>query len=99
MGRVSALPPAVAKLFWELDPSSIDVRAHRAYVMGRVMDRGGWAAMKWLRQTYSLDDLRAYLEGRGGQRLAPRERAYWSLIAGVPVLPARGGGRPSWAGP
>jgi hypothetical protein len=96
---VSGLIPPVAKLFWELDPETIDLRAHRAYVIGRVMERGGWLAMKWLRETYSTEDLREFLGSRRGRALAPRERAYWCLVVGIEATPARGGGRPAWAGP
>lgn len=92
------LPADVARLFWDTDPEQVDLRAHRDYVMERVMSRGGWAAMCWLRETYSVDEMTDFLV-RKGQRLAPRELAYWSLIAGVDLLPRRGGGRPPWAGP
>jgi len=94
----SALPPDVARLFWETDPARIDLRRHRDYVMERVMSRGGWVAMRWLRETYSAEELGDFLRRKGG-RLAPRERAYWSLIAGVDAPAARGGARPPWAGP
>jgi len=93
----AALPTYVAKLFWEVDPASIDIAAHRDYILERVMSRGGWAAMQWLMGTYSREDLADFLKRRGG-KLAPRERAYWSVIAGVELPPEVGGGRPIWAG-
>jgi hypothetical protein len=92
------LPADVARLFWDTDPSTVDLGRHRDYVMGRVMARGGWVAMKWLRQSYSCDELADYLR-RKGHQLAPRELAYWALIAGVDVPPRPGGARPPWAGP
>jgi hypothetical protein len=92
------LPAAVASLFWDVDPSSVDLEAHRDYVIERVMTRGGWEAMKWLRRTYDRDQLGAFLL-RKGSRLPPRELAYWSLIAEVDLLAGPGGGRPRWAGP
>jgi hypothetical protein len=95
---VSALPPDVARLFWDVDPDEVDPRLHRDYVMERVMSRGGWTAMCWLRQTYTTEDLADFVR-RKGARLAPRELAYWSLIAGVDVPIPRGGARPPWAGP
>lgn len=65
--------------------------------MGRVMARGGWAAMCWLREVYTREELADYLL-RKGHLLAPRDQAYWSLIAGVTLPKRSGGGRPSWAG-
>lgn len=87
----------VARLFWDVDPESVDVEQHRDYVMERVMARGGWEAMRWLRRTYSREQLADFLL-RKGSRLAPRERAYWALIAGVDIPIGQGGGRPPWAG-
>jgi hypothetical protein len=92
------LPREVAKLFWETEPASVDLERHRDYVMERVMARGGWEAMRWLRGTFSRELLADFLV-RKGLRLAPRERAYWAIVAGVDLPAGRGGARPPWAGP
>jgi hypothetical protein len=55
-------------------------------------------AMRWLRKSYTRQELASFLE-RKGHRLAPRDRAYWALVAGVPVDAEQGGARPPWAGP
>lgn len=94
----ASLPPDVARLFWDTEPERVDLREHRDYVMERVMSRGGWTAMRWLRDTYPAEELADFLVRKGG-RLAPRERAYWSLIAGIELPSTRGGARPPWAGP
>jgi hypothetical protein len=91
-------PEEVARLFWDTDPATVDRERHRDYIMERVMSRGGWAAMRWLRQAYSLEQLAEFLR-RKGPRLAPRELAYWSIIAGVEMPIPRGGARSPWAGP
>lgn len=65
--------------------------------MARVIARGGWVAMQWLRRTYSAAELASLLERKGSS--PPRERAYWAVIAGVDVVADPGGGRPAWAGP
>lgn len=92
-------PEDVERLFWDVDPRSVDLVRHRDYVMERVMSRGGWAAMTWLRQVYSKEEMADFLRTKGVRRLAPRELAYWSLIAGIELPIPRGGGRPLWAGP
>jgi hypothetical protein len=98
----TAFPSSVARLFWEIDPASVDLQKHRDYVLERLMVRGGWDVMRWLRTTYSREDIADFLT-RKGHRLAPRELAYWTLIAGNDIpqqqTERRGGGRPSWAGP
>lgn len=95
--NAGVLPAELATLFWEIDPGALDLRKHRDYVLERVMTRGGLRAMRWLRATYGNDEIAEFLQRRG-DRLAPRERAFWSLVVGRPQAAGRGGGRPSWAG-
>lgn len=94
----SSLPPDVARLLWDVDPEQIDLDRHRDYVMERVMSRGGWTSMCWLRQTYPLEEIGSFLV-RKGSRLAPRELAYWALIADVDLPVSTGGARTAWSGP
>lgn len=91
-------PASVAKLFWEVDPCAVDLEAHRDYVLERVLSRGGWEAMQWLRATYSKAALASFIERKGHARLAPRELAYWSLIAEVEAAPQQGAnGKHGWS--
>jgi uncharacterized protein DUF6922 len=91
------VPDEVLRLFWDVDPAAVDLERHRDYVLDRVMTRGGWVAMKWLRATYAREVLADFLRGKGAM-LPPRELAYWALIAGVRVEVGRGRSRPGWAG-
>jgi hypothetical protein len=92
------IPADVARLFWDIDPATLDLEHHGDYVLERVMTRGNWAAMSWLRATYSRDVLAEFLH-RKGSRLGPRDLAYWCLVAGVRMPQSPGGARPPWAGP
>ncbi len=91
------MPEEVVRLFWEIDPATLDLEKHRDYVLERIMSRGDWAAMSWLRATYSSDLLADFVRRRGA-RLPPRELAYWGLVSGVDVSQEKGRGRPGWAG-
>jgi hypothetical protein len=91
----SSLPDCVVRLLWDVDPATIDPRRDRDYVMERVMSRGTWEAMRWLRATYSSEEIRDFVQRRG-DRLSPRDRAYWSVVAGLPRVQEAGGGRPPW---
>lgn len=97
--EMAVLPEDVVRLFWDVDPESVDLDRHRDYVMERVMGRGTWEAMRWLRRTYPVDALADFLFRKGRRAIAPRERAYWALVSGCDLPPERGGGRPGWAGP
>jgi len=87
----------LAWLFWDVEPEDIDLDKHRDYVVERIMARGNWEAMRWLVRHVERETLADFLR-RKGHRLAPRERAVWSLIADVPYEATPGGGRPPWAG-
>jgi hypothetical protein len=91
------VPGELAWLFWDVDPSTIDLEQHRDYVLERVMTRGDWLAMLWLVDNFRNAELAEFLRRRG-DRLTPRDLAFWSVIAEVPVRAVPGGGRPSWAG-
>jgi hypothetical protein len=91
------IPAELVWLFWDVDPIQIDLVRDRDYVLERVMTRGDWVAMRWLISHVEKPVLAEFLLRRG-DRLTPRDRAFWSLIAEVPCRAAPGGGRPSRAG-
>lgn len=93
----SAVPECVRRLFWDVDPDTVELGLHADYVMERVMGRGTWEAMRWLKTTYSTEQFADFLR-RKGDRLTARDRAYWTLIAGISAPQAVRGGRPTWAG-
>src|SRR5262249_15201378 len=70
--RMTTLPERMRSLFWETDLEVVDPEAHRDYVLERIMTRGDWEAVRWLRSCYPRD-LIAGVEGpfgRGGGRPA-----------------------------
>jgi hypothetical protein len=95
---VDALPASVERLLWDVDAAGIDLRRDKALVMERVMSRGTWGAMKWLRSFYTPAELAEFVRREGARKLSPRDRAYWGLVTGVELPSSPGGGRPSWAG-
>jgi hypothetical protein len=92
------LPEFVSRLLWDLDPTAIDPDRDAALIFERVMTRGGWDAMKWLRARYPRERLASFVRAEGARRLSPRDLAYWALVCGLEAKPGTGGGRPSWAG-
>jgi hypothetical protein len=94
----SPLPDFVARLLWDVDPLTVDPQRDQALIFERVMSRGSWEAMKWLRATYPRPVLADFVRTHGQRRLTPRDRAYWALVCDAEVEVGPGGGRPSWAG-
>jgi hypothetical protein len=94
---MTTIPESLHILFWDVDPAAIRLPEHDDYVIERIMTRGTWEAMQWLRSAYDRTKLAEFLT-RKAERIPPRERAYWELVTGVIAPQVRGGGRPSWAG-
>jgi hypothetical protein len=97
--NIEPIPRSVARLLWDVDPDRLDPDRDRELIFERVMSRGSWEAMSWLRARYPLEVLAEFVRRRGCDRLSPRDRAYWSLICDVDLPAEPGGGRPPWAGP
>ncbi len=84
VSTLNNIPLPLYSLFWEYDPKTLDVMKHADVIIARIMERGGWTAMDWLRQTYSQERLVAFLEARGKCILPPRELNYWAFICDIP---------------
>ncbi|OHB78749.1 MAG: hypothetical protein A2Z25_11810 [Planctomycetes bacterium RBG_16_55_9] len=78
------VPEFLRPLFWEYNVRQMDVRKHADAIMDRIMERGTWDAMCWLRKVYDSDQIVSYLKRRGMRVLPPREMNYWALVSGVP---------------
>lgn len=97
---LDAVPDDVLRLLWDVDVAHFDFESGRSLVIERVMSRGTWIAMNWLRRRYRNEVLADFVRSRGPRALAPRDLAYWALVCDVklPRSVDAGGGRPRWAG-
>ena len=95
---MTPLPDFVARLLWDVDLGQIELHRDAALILERVMSRGSWEAMKWLRASYPPEELADFVRREGSRRLSPRDLAYWALMCGVDAKVGTGGGRPAWAG-
>lgn len=93
------LPAYITSLLWDSEVAAVDLDRDRALIFERVMTRGTWAAMVWLRERYARADIAEFLRGPRARRLSPRDLAYWCLVFDVDAPAGPGGGRPAWAGP
>ena len=78
------LPPSLHRFFWEYDPATIRLNEHSHLIMLRLMERGTWEAMLWLRKTFTNEQITEFLYKKGKKVLPARELNYWAFICGVP---------------
>lgn len=68
-------------LFWDTDPKSIDVKAHKRFVLERILSRGDFDDFAWAKTTYTLDDFKeVVMESRS---LDVRSRNFWQHYFGI----------------
>ena len=80
----SKLPDNLKSLFWDCDFSSLDLRAHRNFVIRRILDRGNWQEITWLRKTLGDEAIKQWLLTKSGGGLDPRKLRFWEIILDLP---------------
>lgn len=79
------LPEAIAHLFWEYDVRQLRWSADRDLVIGKILTRGTWDDLRWLRAKVSDDELRRWILRSRGRGLSPRQIRYWQLVLELPA--------------
>ena len=67
-------------LFWDTEPSVLDAQTHREFILQRLLEYGGIAAVRWAERRYGLDGIREYILTRGNQMLTAKTRSFWRAV-------------------
>lgn len=65
-------------LFDDVPTGEIDPRAHSAFVIARVLDRGTLCSVAALVRTYGLERIRAFFRDGRAFQVSPRTTALWA---------------------
>ena len=76
-------PPERRWLFWEVDPSRIDLDAHADYVLARVLEHGTLDDVHWVIATYGLDGIRRFFREVGHPEISERTATFWRAVLHV----------------
>lgn len=79
------LPQDLKTLFWDTDFDTVDLEKHRNFIIRRVLDRGDWQAISWLRKTVGDTVIRDWFLAKNGGGLDPRRLRFWGLILNLPA--------------
>lgn len=80
----SKLPEKLRSLFWDCDFDSLRLGEHDSFVIRRILDRGNWDSIKWLRRTLGDDAIRQWFMAKHGRGLDPPKLRFWELILDLP---------------
>ena len=71
------VPEAQAWLFWDVDPNAIDLQRDTRYVLGRVLERGRLADVRWAISVFGLEAVRLFFRAGDHPEISRRTRAFW----------------------
>jgi len=78
--EASTVPETIHGLFWDADPSDLQLRRHSRYIIERILLLGDLDAVAWLQRAYRV---RRILEvARTSRALDERSRSFWLLWFG-----------------
>lgn len=83
---VPELPDSLRSLFWDCDFASVSLSEHRNFIVRRILDRGNWDAITWLRRTLGDAAIRDWFLAKSGGGLDPRKLRFWELILDMPNI-------------
>lgn len=79
------LPDSLRDLFQEYDFDELSWRQDRELIMDRILSRGPWDAVQWLRRQVGDAGIREWIEETRGRSLDRRRLRFWQLILRIPA--------------
>ena len=72
------IPDDFKGYFWDCDFASLNLKKYRRFVLGRLLQYGGFQAMKWILKNFGIQEVQKYLDERGKKTLDSRSFEFWS---------------------
>jgi len=76
------LPEFLRPLFWDVDFDQLRVPGHERYIIERILELGDDAAVRWVFQRFSQDQIVQTL--RDSRSLSRKSALFWADILNVP---------------
>ena len=83
----SELPIEVRACLWSYDPARLDLKRDRREIITQVLNYGTWSAVKWLRTTYTDEELREVLRQPARGRWFKTSLNFWLLQFNMTLPP------------
>ena len=87
------LPSTLKIWFWDCDFSSLTWEQHGSFIIRRILDRGDWDTITWLRRSIGDEVLRDWFLAKSGGGLDPPKLRFWGLILDLPSRWSMNGSR------
>lgn len=76
------------RLFWDVDPNTLDPERHEDFVIARVLNEGSWEMVRALREVVGDAGLSAFVK-RAGHRLDARTLRFMQVVLELSEEPCR----------
>ncbi len=87
MMSAPAPPAALRRLLFAYPAADLAAAGSGDLVIGRVLEDGDTADLRWLVARFGEARLGHWLAVRGGRQLSRRSRAFWQVVLGRPAGP------------
>jgi hypothetical protein len=77
---MAQLPDSSLRLFPHHRPKHLAAAEVEALLIGRMLEEGETADLRWLAATVPEERLASWLGERGGRQLSRRSRAFWQVV-------------------
>lgn len=78
-----AIPEHFHSLFWDVDPSTIDLLRHEDFVIERFLEYGNWENITWLRLTYGDERIVRFLKTKAYRIRSKKTLNFWQRMLGI----------------
>jgi hypothetical protein len=78
------LPELLGRYSWDYGPGRLTWPESRHTIIGRLLEAGGFDAVRWLRRNVDDAEIRDFIVQRRGRGLDPKRLRYWELILELP---------------
>lgn len=75
------LPQNMYAFFWDVDPAKLSIAESGHFIIGRLMEHGDEAALRFLLKNYGRDEMVGVL--RKSRSISRCSRVFWSLFLGI----------------
>lgn len=79
----NGLPASSEWLFPEYDFARMTAEEYAGVIIERILDRGSWAEIRWLVDTYGQRGIAKWVRAHGYRRLDARAFNYWRNMLGI----------------
>lgn len=74
------IPDKFIALFWDAEPSAIDIKKNARYIIERVLEMGGMDAIQWLQRIYPTKIIIEVCES--SRKVSLKSRNFWRIWFG-----------------